>query len=415
MNTAVAISFLLCLCADLVLAGSFPKNHRHRKRSVAFLCMLISAAVIFFAGTAGWFHPEGAFVSVMNILVAAGIFAMMYFYACYLIAVIEAEESVSKAFGRIAWILCAADAVIWTALILTGQFSFFENGSIPRSALFVIGQVIGVLIVLTDIFILIRHRHTVESRYVFVLLTLMMVPGAAMVLEYLIPGVYLRVQSIFLTLLLIYTRYQLETERNLEQKEMDLLKSEVSLMAGRMRPHYLYNILSTIYYLCDRDPRQAKEAISIFSDYLRDTLDVLNQKELVPLEWEINAIRNYVLLEKMRYGNRLRIEAFSGVDPENVQIPPLSVQPLIENAIHHGIAKKKGGGTVYVEAEQLEDGGTLIRIRDDGVGFDVGSTKEGEGIRNARERLGLLCGGTLTIRSTSGLGTTAEIYLPKTD
>ena len=235
--------------------------------------------------------------------------------------------------------------------------------------------------------------------------------------------------------MIIYTYYYQETSLELERKESALLKSKVDLMTGRMQPHYLYNVLSTIYYLCEEDPMKAQEAVGIFSDYLRDVLEVLQRQEPVTLTWERKEVRNYVRLEKMRFGDRLQISYLSELNEEEILVPPLSIQPLVENAIRHGMHTTDGSVRIRLEARIISadpDSGTgseknsagkkmltraskrevQILVMDDGVGYESDQVSYGEGLLNVQERLRMQCGGTLNVRSNVGEGTVAEIRLP---
>ena len=114
----------------------------------------------------------------------------------------------------------------------------------------------------------------------------------------------------------------------------------------------------------------------------------------------------------MRFGDRLKIEYEENVDESKVLVPPLSVQPLVENAIRHGMEKKRGCVRIRVESHLLPGGIAQILVKDDGVGYETQQVSYGEGILNVKERLRMQCGGSLSIKSSVGEGTTAEIRVP---
>ena len=415
MNITNGFSLLFYAITIVILMCSFNRITFRMKRARVFFCMLLSAAIVFTASSGTWFlgrNSQSAVCMGLQSVVFLGVFSLLYFYTAYLVSIIEAKEPVFRSIIYIDRILCAAGVVIWMCQLLTGQFSAFEDGRAGTGGLYMTGHVICILIVSMDFFLLLRYGRVLGISHTLMLLSLLFIPVMAMLLEHVFPNISIRIHSIFFPLIFIYTKYNRQMERQLEQKEIDLLKSRVSLMAGRMRPHYLYNVLSTIYYLCDRNPQQAKEAINIFSDYLRNTLEAMERAELVPLSWERQTIRNYVSLEKIRYGSKLHVESKTDVNENDVRIPPFSVQPLVENAIRHGISRKKEGGNIFVHSKELPDGTIRISVRDDGVGYDVHTVPEGEGITNVRERLKMQCGGSLTIESRPGEGTSAVIVLP---
>ena len=143
-------------------------------------------------------------------------------------------------------------------------------------------------------------------------------------------------------------------------------------------------------------------------------MDSLNHTGPVPLEQEINHVKNYVNIEKIRFGDRLKV-VFE-ISCTQFFVPVLTIQPLVENAIRHGVMKKREGGTVIVRTFE-NDSHLGIEVSDDGVGFDPSAFSEDEtthtGIHNVRMRLCSMCGGSLTIQSYIGEGTTSLIQIPK--
>ena len=168
--------------------------------------------------------------------------------------------------------------------------------------------------------------------------------------------------------------------------------------------------------VCDIDPEKAKSTLSAFSLYLRNNIDNLGQSEMIAFTKELSFINAYLDIERVRFDDELQI--FFDIGVRDFSLPLLTVQPLVENAIKHGTSKKEGVSQLYITTAE-SDAFYEIRIRDTGVGFDAehlpcdGHTHVG--IRNVRQRLESLCGGTLTIESTLGVGTTALVKIPKAE
>lgn len=199
-------------------------------------------------------------------------------------------------------------------------------------------------------------------------------------------------------------------EKELQQ---ELQESRIAIMMSQIQPHFLYNVLNTIYHLCGKDDNTAKTVISDFSDYLRNNLDSLEQKELVPFNTELNHIRTYLDIEKIRFGDELEI--LYDIKAKDFFLPVMTIQPLVENAVKHGISKKRGGGKLTVSTVEKHDCYEII-VTDTGKGFDVQGysyEKNHIGINNVRQRLKNTCGGTLNITSENGKGTTAVVMIPK--
>ncbi|MGN1088760.1 MAG: sensor histidine kinase, partial [Huintestinicola sp.] len=202
-------------------------------------------------------------------------------------------------------------------------------------------------------------------------------------------------------------------------RQADVLRSEltdsrISIMLSQIQPHFLYNVLNSIYCLCEKDIDAAQEAISDFSDYLRGNMTSITKKDLVPFSTELNHLKTYLSLEKLRFEDKL--DVVWDIQTENFMLPALTVQPIVENAVNHGICGSDKGGTITITARE-KDSFFEVEVHDDGVGFDVNEYINGRdghvGIMNVRSRLNKMCGGELDIKSTSGVGTTAVIRLPK--
>lgn len=199
-----------------------------------------------------------------------------------------------------------------------------------------------------------------------------------------------------------------------KQLEKELEDSRIAAMLSQLQPHFLYNVLNSIYQLCEVDPKTAQDAIEKFSDYLRSNMASLEEKELIPFEEELHHIETYLSLEKIRFPSTLQAE--EDIQATQFKVPPLTVQVLVENAVKHGVTKKRGGGTVTIATREEKDF-WRITVSDTGRGFDPDhygeDGKKHFGLRNAKERLRAMVGGTMTIESAPGQGTRVEIRIPK--
>ncbi|MGN0693255.1 MAG: sensor histidine kinase [Oscillospiraceae bacterium] len=202
--------------------------------------------------------------------------------------------------------------------------------------------------------------------------------------------------------------------RQADELRAELTDSRISIMLSQIQPHFLYNVLNSIYCLCEKDIDAAQAAISDFSDYLRGNMNSITKKDLVPFSTELDHLKTYISLEKMRFGDKLDI--VWDIQTDNFMLPALTVQPIVENAVNHGICSSDNGGTITITTRET-DASIEIEVHDDGVGFDENeyiNDREGHiGIMNVRSRLNKMCGGELDIKSSLGVGTTAVIRLPK--
>jgi hypothetical protein len=212
-----------------------------------------------------------------------------------------------------------------------------------------------------------------------------------------------------------YTRENVRIAEEREKTKKELYEAKVNVMVSQIQPHFMYNALSSIAMMCTIDPETAQEATVTFADYLRGNMDSLKQTAPVPFEMELEHLKKYLYIEQLRFGKKLQVEYDLPV--MNFRVPMLSIQPLVENAVKHGVGMKKKGGTVVISTRETDTAYQVI-IRDDGVGFDPDAKKEPDGrshvgMENTRKRLMDLCGAGIITESVIGEGTTVTITLPK--
>ncbi len=200
------------------------------------------------------------------------------------------------------------------------------------------------------------------------------------------------------------------------ERRARLSEARLGALRGQLHPHFLFNVLNTIAMLAQKgDNKAVVSALTQLSDLLR-TLLRESPREEVPLRGELDFVTRYLALEKLRFQERLVIEIDSPVELEDALVPTLILQPLVENAIRHGVGARDGQGKVSIRASRSGD---LLRLEvtDNGPGLSAGSpldTASGIGLRNSRERLAQLYGSaaTLNVVSTTGGGVMATVSLP---
>lgn len=196
----------------------------------------------------------------------------------------------------------------------------------------------------------------------------------------------------------------------LVQKDLELSQNKVRLLREQIRPHFVFNSLQIIKSLIRTDQEQAVLCLEDFSDYLQANLDAITSDKLVPFETELQHVEAYVSLALADKSRNIRVEY--DIRERYFSVPPLSIEPLVENAIRHGV---RDGGTVWLST-RAADGKAVIVVADDGVGFDASmarkeQAREGVGLANVRTRLATMCDGTLEIQSSEA-GTTVTVCVP---
>ena len=209
----------------------------------------------------------------------------------------------------------------------------------------------------------------------------------------------------------LYRKFQERVSRTAEL-EKRLVEARLQALQMQLNPHFLFNTLHAISALMHQDVEAADRMIARLSELLRHALESTEQQE-VPLGEEISFLKRYLEIEETRFGDRLTIELKIAPDTEELLVPNLVLQPVVENAIQHGIEPHARAGRVTIIARR--DGNTLaIEVRDTGNGAPAGSWKEGVGLTNTRTRLRQLYGDrqTFELGNAAGGGFLATIRLP---
>jgi signal transduction histidine kinase len=193
--------------------------------------------------------------------------------------------------------------------------------------------------------------------------------------------------------------------------EASRAKAELAALRARIDPHFLFNTLHSLLALVRQDPGRAEEAIEQFGDILRYTFSAGDGTEERTLQQEWQLVDNYLALERLRLGARLRVTASLDADVATVPLPVLTLQPLVENAVRHAIAPRAAGGRIDVHARRHEDR-VRITVSDDGPGLKA-SPGNGRGLDLVRQRLDRMYGdrATLTLGSSSDGGLCVTIDL----
>ncbi|WP_090737203.1 ATP-binding protein [Paenibacillus sp. Mc5Re-14] len=214
---------------------------------------------------------------------------------------------------------------------------------------------------------------------------------------------------------------RVRTLLNMRNSAEEAVRSEMAFLQAQIKPHFLYNALNVIVSTVAVDPDKAAELLMELSQYLRGSFDFQNRENTVPLCKELELVESYVALEKARFEERLQVTIEVGRNIRSL-IPPLSIQPIVENAIRHGVMQRATGGTVRVVVQ--EDGADfVVSVTDDGVGIPPERLQQllseehvssSVGLRNIHRRLIHMYGEGLRIESNPMQGTTVSFRVPET-
>lgn len=411
-----------------LLIGSVTDVNRTRTFMKHFIILLISNLFMQLGEAGIWFFggvPENVTVLKVSALMSFVFsYVLITSYTYCLLYFVREKKTVSLLPVHIIAGVCCFFIILSIVSFFNGIFfSYDACGNFVYGPLYGLVRAFDLIGIIWEILIVLRYKKILNLRATLCLITFILLPLAAMSLQFLwypTPE-YL---ATTLSLIVIYILFHgeianrlIENEKQLAKAEKQLYESRISVMLSQIQPHFLYNSLNAIRGLCRKDPEQAREAIGSFAEYLRGNMDSLNKREPIPFIRELSHIENYLKLEKFRFGDELKVNY--DIKEKNFFIPALSVQPLVENAVKHGICEKENGGTLTLKT--YRDGEYIvIEVSDDGIGFDaeklISEDKERShiGIQNTRERLKQMIGASLTIESLPGKGTVAKIrFIPE--
>lgn len=427
--------FAAAIMGILLLGYCMEDSYRYRDQSSRlFFFLLIMQTSLLLIDAIIWvllYDPASDKVPLVKSLTLITDFMTVILTAVYaylLAHYIAQRKPISFAFPRIVSAICGVVLILWVLCLFNDWYIWYgADGSQHEGTLYPVIWILGILLLISCVLFTLWHRKALGKKDTLILSTYGIFPIVGDLMETYWPVTPLMLAptlSLVLMYVVIHTHQlhrAVEQELQLAQmktkiskQEAELSESRIHIMLSQIQPHFLFNTLTSISVLCERDPLKAQTALSDFSDYLRGNLDSLRRAAPVPFSKELKHVKTYIALEKMRFEEELQV--VYDIEAEGFMLPALTVQPLVENAVKYGVGKKPGGGTVTIFTREQENS-YLIRISDDGVGYDPTKTlNDGRthiGIENVRSRLASMIGGTLTIESEKDKGTIATIQIPK--
>ena len=313
-----------------------------------------------------------------------------------------------------AWILAGINAAVYLTAIFSGIcFSIDADNVFHRGPLGYTTHIICIVLLIYNLWMTIREYGGIrkkESVIPIAVTGLVMIAAISdSVVDYRDYPVTFGTVVVSTVNIFYYIWLHLQFVR---EHEADLkAQQRIRIMMTQIQPHFLYNTIATFRALCRKDPSKAAELAGKFAGYLRQNLDTLDAGGRIPFRRELAHTKLYTDIEMVRFDN-IRVD-YSIVD-DDFTVPPLTVQPIVENAIRHGV-RVRDKGIVTVTARRNRDVHEIV-IQDNGTGFhpEMVNTANGKhiGIANVRERVEAMCGGTLWIDSQIGEGTKVVIRLP---
>ena len=407
----------------LLLVGAFTDEGRNKPFMRNYIWLMVANVFMLAGEVVIWLSdgmPERAFLMNTGLFLSCGCgYLVVTFFAYCLVSFVREKKKVSWKYAHGIAGLCAVFAVLNILSIYNGTLFYIDDtGTFTYTDLYIIVNLFDFVMILTQTFLVIKYRKILTQRDTLILLTFSILPLAAMPLQLFwdtTPKCLATTMSLISLYMLFqgeFTRQLAEKKKELAEKERQLGESRISTMISQIQPHFIYNTLGTIEQLCLEQPEMASKLVHDFSLYLRGNFSQIDNTALIGISKELEHVRHYVDIEQIRFPDMtIQFDLHFG----EFLLPALTIQPLVENAIKHGLMKLESGGTVTICTYET-DTHYCVRVADDGVGFEpsvLHNETKHIGIRNIRGRLEAMCNGTLTIESAPGKGTTALIKIPK--
>ena len=336
--------------------------------------------------------------------------ALLFFI--YVLTYINLNRKTKRTLSIISFCLFSIFIILDIVNIFTGIFFSADKGEYLRSKTMFISQGYQLIIFAITIVITLFNKKLV-IREKIALSIYCLLPLVAIVLQNALKGYAIAYLSIIVSIELLFLFVNVSKNIQLAQEQEKIKEARIKIMMSQIQPHFIYNALSSISTLITIDPEKAQKALDDFTEYLRHNIASLTETSLIPFEDELRHIETYVSLEKLRFNNRLNV--IYDIKVKDFYVPPLSLQPIVENAIKHGVLKKLEGGVVTIKTRET-DKCYLVEISDNGVGFSAtyeDNVNKHFGLNNIKHRIKNMANGDIVISSKINKGTKVVVTFNK--
>lgn len=406
----VSLLVFSALVTLFLLIGAITDMNRKSRFMSSFIILLISN-ILMQLGEAGIWFFAGELENIVLLNISAMMsmvfsYVLISAYAHCLTEFVCERKKVSFVPNYIILAICSIYILLSVISLFNGMFfSFDENGCFVNGPMYGLVRAFDLIVIIIGIFWVMCYRKILTLREISFLISFNVLPLLSMTLQRFWEPIP-QYMAVTLSLIVIYVLFHGEITRQLAD-------SRISIMLSQIQPHFMHNMLTTIMYMCRTEPEEAEKTVGQFADYLRANMDSLTLKQCIQFETELKHVKTYWSLEEKRFGDKIR--AVYDIQENSFMLPSLTIQPIVENAVKHGMRK---GKQLTVTIRTYSDvNNYYVEINDDGRGFDVNAFendgKSHIGIKNVQQRLKMMCGGELMVNSVPDQGTDAVIKIPK--
>ena len=412
VDYVLAGALLMMMAIGIVFSAFMPALSRWDKRyfitlfSLLFLCTVTCLLAILF-----WEDPtmaEAARIIYLleDLLLSTPIFMPTLFllHSC-------GEDFKTGALFKMAAALMGVYVATSIASPFTDIFYYVtEDNQFFRGTLWAVWLAPLGIIMILNIAALFRRRQKLSKKHFVALLTYLLPMTVAIIVHMFGTAELFIVFGMAFLAMMMFVLILSDNMAHYVKQQQEIAHQRTDIMALQMRPHFIYNTMMTIYYLCKQDADKAQQVTLDFTSYLRRNFAAIVSDHTVPFGDELEHTRAYLAVEQAQHEDNLFVEF--DTPHTNFRVPPLTLQPLVENAIKHGMSPDGDPLHIYVKTRQTNSGSEII-VENDGPPFNPANDNEPHiALSNIRERLEMMCGGKLEILPREN-GTTVILTVPK--
>ncbi len=415
----IAIYLTMSVFIAIVLIGVlFDKQNKNNtfikwfSRSLAAnVAMLVAeSALCFFDG-----NPETILITKICAVTSyfTGYLVAGFFAFCLVEFIYETAREIPRIYAYVVFAFLAVLSVFVAVGIFGEIIIYFDNtGTMQYSDVYIFVSLANVLVFASEIVFAVCHVKLIGKKaYTLSIFGVLSVASTPFLALWDTAPLYIAVS---VSLLIMNNIFRNEVSKKFLENERKIAESRVTNLITQIQPHFIFNTLNTIKYLCKTDATLARKTIDSYSVFLRGIIESTASERFVTVERELEITEHYIFIEKQRFGDILTLNC--DLKEKDFFLPMLTLQPIVENAVKHGIRKKAGKGNITVSTYS-DNENNYVKITDDGVGFDVNSIEwtDGKhvGLKNVSDRIHLMTKGRLDVESTPGVGTEVVITIPK--
>ena len=415
LGFSIGGALLVMMLLGIALSALIPASDKWSKRYfIAFFTLLFLCSVCCYLALILWYDPNMAAAErVVYFFESLCLSSLMVLPTVFLLHC--CGESIKSAKHLVLTKAVTALWCVYYVMLIYAQFTDAFYYVTPDNQYFR-GPLFALLIFPLDVIMLlniagtVRRREKLSRRYYAALLIYLIPMTVVLFVHSFVSVEVLVVFCMALFALLMYGLIILDNVIQYTRQQREIANQRASVMVLQMRPHFIYNTMMSIYYLCDQDPQKAKQVTLDFTTYLRKNFTAIASENTVPFVTEMEHTRAYLAVEKAQFEDSL----FVSFDTPHTmfRVPPLTLQPIVENAVKHGM--RMSSAPIHISVvTRMTDAGSEIIVEDDGPGFSRADNDEPHiALDNIRQRLDMMCGGKLTITTREEGGTSVKVTIP---